>query len=129
MRDVDQPASGDECSLNQSQALKITESISLGNLYTDSSKTGKGCVFPTPGRSVWFGSSSVGEAPESQYTIKLSYRTHDVNSLPRKGSAQLTQVFAEVAAMLKTLHFKRPGVITGISPHAAPPGATVTIYD
>ena len=128
MRDVDQPASGGECTLNQSQALKVTKSISLGNLYTDSSKTGNGCVFPTSGRPVWFGSFSVGEAPESEYTIKLSYRTDNVNSLPKKGSADLMQVFAEVAAMLKTLHFKRPVVITGISPQAAPPGATVTIY-
>jgi hypothetical protein len=51
-----------------------------------------------------------------------------VNRLPRRGSAQLEQVFAEVAAMLKTLHFKRPIVISRISPQAAPAGATVTIY-
>ena len=92
------------------------------------SKTGNGCVFPSSGEPVWFGSFSVGSAPESEYTIKLCYRTDDVNSLPRRGSAQLEQVFAEVAAMLRTLHFKRPIVISGISPQAAPPGATVTIY-
>ena len=128
MLNVDRPASGGDCALSSSAALRITKSISLGNLYTDSSKTGKGCVFPSNGGSVWFGSFSVGEAPESEYTIKLSYNTDNVNSLPRKGSAQLTQVFTEVLAMLKTLHFKRPVVISGISPHAAPPGATVTIY-
>jgi hypothetical protein len=127
-RNVDQPASGGECSLSTSNALKVTKSISLGNLYTDSSKTGNGCVFPSSGSPVWFGSFSVGKAPESEYTIKLSYRTDDVDSLPRKGSAQLTRVFAEVVAMLKTLRFKRPITISGISPHSVPPGASVTIY-
>ena len=128
MLNVDGPASGGECALSSSGELRITKSISLGNLYTDSSKTGNGCVFPSSGEPAWFGSYSVGSAPENEYTIKLSYRTDDVNSLPRRGSPQLQQVFAEVVAMVKTLHFKRPVVISGISPQAAPPGATVTIY-
>ncbi len=128
MLNVDQPASGGECTLSSSGTLRITKSISLGNLYTDSSKTGNGCVYPSRGQPVWFGSFSVGSAPESEYTIKLSYRTDDVNSLPPRGSPQLLQVFSEVVAMVKTLHFKRPVVISGISPQAAPPGATVTIY-
>jgi hypothetical protein len=93
MRDVDQPASGAECALDHSDALKVTKSISLGNLYTDASKTGNGCVFPSSGEPVWFGAVPSGEAPESEYTIKLSYRTADVNSLPKKGSADLTLVF------------------------------------
>jgi hypothetical protein len=128
MKNVDQPASWGDCSQSQPSVLKVTRSISLGNLYTDSSKTANGCVFPSNGRPVWFGSLDAGDAPESEYTIKLSYRTDDVNSLPKKGSAQLSQVFIEVAARLKTLHFKRPIVISGISPRSAPPGATVTVY-
>jgi IPT/TIG domain len=128
MLNVDGPASGDACALSSPGALRITKSIALGNLYTDSSKTGNGCVFPSGGGSVWFGSFSVGSTSQSEYTIKLSYRTDDVNALPRRGSAQLEQVFAEVVAMLKTLHFKRPIVISRISPAAALPGATVTIY-
>jgi IPT/TIG domain len=128
MLNVDRPASGDECALSSSAGLIITKSISLGNLYTDSSKTGNGCVFPSSGEPVWFGSFCVGSAPESEYTIKLSYGTDDVNSLPRRGSPQLQQVFAEVVAMVRTLHFKRPVVISRIAPQAAPPGVTVTIY-
>jgi hypothetical protein len=128
MRNVDQPASGAECALNQSQAPKSTQAIELGSLYTDSSKTGNGCVFPTSGPPVWFGSYSGGEGPESEYTITLSYNTADVNSLPRIGSAQLTQVLAEVVAMLKTLRLKPPIIISEVSPQSAPPGAIVTIY-
>ena len=128
MGNVDQPASGAECAQYQSRALKITQAIELGSLYTDSSKTGIGCVFPTSGPPVWFGSYSGGDGPESEYTITLSYNTADVNSLPRNGSAQLTQVFSEVVAMLKTLRLKPPIVISEVSPQSAPPGATVTIY-
>ena len=125
---VDQPASSDECALYPSEALKVTKEIALSNLYTDSSKTGNGCVFPTGGPPVWLGSFFSGGGPESDYMITLSYNTTDVNGLPRKGSAQLTQVFAEVAAMLKSLRLKPPIVINEVSPPSAPPGATVTIY-
>ncbi|MFZ0773040.1 MAG: hypothetical protein WCA49_22500 [Candidatus Sulfotelmatobacter sp.] len=128
MGNVDQPASGAECALYPSKPLRVTKSIALGNLYTDSSKTGNGCMFPSSGKSVWFGSFGVAEAPQSESTIKLSYQTDDVNSLPDKGSAELTQVFAEVVDMLKTLHFKRLTTISRIFPRAAPPGATVTVY-
>jgi len=125
---VDQPASGGECALYPSDALKVTKEIALGNLYTDSSKMGNGCVFPTSGPPAWFGSFFSGGGPESEYTITLSYNTTDVNALPRKGSAQLRQVFTEVAAVLKTLRLKPPIVISEVSPQSAPPGATVTIY-
>jgi hypothetical protein len=73
MRNVDGPASGGECALSSSEALKITKSISLSNLYTDSSKSGNGCVFPSRGAPVWFGSLSGGSTSQSEYTIKLSY--------------------------------------------------------
>ena len=105
---VDQPAGGGECTLDRSDALKVTETISLGNLYTDSSKTGNGCVFPASGPPAWFGSFSRGDGPESEYTITLSYNSADVNGLPRKGSPELKQVFAEVVATLKTLRLKPP---------------------
>lgn len=128
-RNVDQPAIGDECA--QSDVTKVTKSISLGNLYTDSSKARGVCVFPSSGASVWFGSYFSGDGPESEYTITVSYNTdntEEVDSLPKKGSPELTQVFAEVAAMLKTLQLKPPITISRISPEWAPPGATVTIY-
>ena len=85
-------------------------------------------MFPSSGKSIWFGSFAVVETPQSESTIKLSHQTDDVNSLPGKGSAELTQVFAEVVDMLKTLRFKRLTTISRIFPHAAPPGATVTVY-
>lgn len=125
-RNVDQPASGSECA--QYDALVVTNEISLGNLYTDSSKTGNECVFPASGLPVWFGSSFSGNGPESEYTITLSYDTEDVNLLPRKGSPGLKQVFAEVVAMLKTLRLKPPVIITKVSPQSARPGETVTIH-
>lgn len=123
---VDQPASGGECA--QSEATIVSKTISLENLYTDSSKTGNGCTFPASGPAVWFGSFAGGDGPESEYTITLSYNTADVNSLPKKGSPELTQVFAEVVSMLKTLQLKPPISIARVSPESAPPGATVTIY-
>jgi hypothetical protein len=125
---VDQPAGGAECTLEPSDALKVTDAMSLGNLYTDSSKTGNGCVFPASGPPAWFGSFSGGDGPESEYTITLSYNSADVNSLPKKGSPELKQVFAEVVATLKTLRFKPPIVVSKVSPESAAPGATVTIY-
>jgi hypothetical protein len=127
-RHVDQPASGAECALYPSEALKVTKAISLGSLYTDSSKTENGCSFPTGSRAVWFGSFFSGDGPESDYTITLSYHTADVNSLPKKGSPELAQVFAEVVAMLKTLRLKPPITISRVFPESAPPGTTVTIY-
>lgn len=126
MRNVDGPASGAEC--GQFEPLKVTKEITLDGLYTDSSKTENGCVFPSAGPPAWFGSFDAGDGPESEYTITLSYTTADVNSLPRKDSSQLAQVFAEVASMLKTLQFRPPIVISKISPPSAPPGETVRIY-
>jgi hypothetical protein len=125
---VDQPAGSNECAQYPSEVLTVTKSISLGNLYTDSSKVGNGCIFPSSGASVWFGSFFSGPAPESEFTITLAYETADVNQLPKKGSPELTAVFTEVAAMLKTLHLKPPIVVSRVDPQSAPPGATVTIY-
>jgi IPT/TIG domain len=128
MGNVDQPASGAECSLSPSESLQVTKEMRLGSLYTDSSKTKNGCSFPAAGLPAWFGSFTAGDGPESEYTITLSYTTPDVNSLPRKGSRQLTQTFAEVVSMLKTLHLIPPIVIAKISPQSAAPGETITIY-
>ncbi len=125
---VDQPASGGECALYPSQALKVTKTIALGNLYTDGSKMGNGCVLPTSSPPAWFGSFFSGEGPESEYTITLSYNTADVNSLPKRGSQELGQVFAEAVSMLKTLHLKPPIIVSRVSPQSAGPGTTVTIY-
>src|ERR1700722_8660917 len=49
---VDQPAGGGECA--QSDQTRVSQEISLGNLYTDISKTGNGCVFPTDRQPAWF---------------------------------------------------------------------------
>ena len=106
----------------------VTREIVLGNLYADSSKTGNGCVFPTRGLPVWLGSSLSGKGPESEYTITLSCDVEDVNRLPRKGSPELKQVFAEVVATLKTLRLKPPVTISKVSPSSARPGATVRIH-
>jgi hypothetical protein len=77
---VDQPASGAECALYPSKAMRVRKSVSLGSLYTDGSKTGNGCVFPAGGPPVWFGSFFSGEGPENEYTITLCYNTADVNT-------------------------------------------------
>jgi IPT/TIG domain len=122
------PGSGAECAQWPFGVLKITESISLANLYTDSSKAGDVCVFPSSGKPVWFGSFFSAGATGSDYTITLSYDTTDVNSLPKKGSPELKRVFTEVAVMLRTLELKPPIVISKVSPTSAPPGATVTVY-
>jgi hypothetical protein len=127
MRNVDQPASGDECSVSRPHLLVVNATISLDSLYTDSSKTQNGCVFPAGGQSVWFGSFFSGKSEKSEYTISLGYETGDVNALPRIGSPALKQVFAEVRAMLKTLVLKPPIVISKIDPHSAAPDGQVTI--
>ena len=125
---VDQPAGGYECAQSQPEETTVTKAISLRNLYTDSSKADNGCSFPSSGQPVWFGSYFGGKASESEYTITLTYGTADVNSLPKKGSLELTHIFGEVVAMLKTLHLKPPIIISRVYPQSAPPGTTVTIY-
>jgi IPT/TIG domain len=127
-RNIDQPASGAECALYPSERLKVTRSISLGNLYTDSSKAGNGCIFPSGNSPVWFGSFFSGGGSESDYTITLAYNTTDVNNLPKKDSPELKRIFVEAAAMLRTLHLKPPIVVSRVSPQSAPSGATVTVY-
>ncbi len=49
LHNVDQPASGDECS--QSDRTNVNQSIYLINLYTDASKSGNGCNFPASRRT------------------------------------------------------------------------------
>ena len=126
MRNVDQPASGSDCA--QSDETTVTKEISLNNLYTDSSRTGNGCIFPLNSGPVWFGSLFSGPGSESEYTITLSYDTPDVNSLPKKGGLELNQIFHEVKEMLRTLQLKPPITISRIEPSSAPPGATVTVH-
>lgn len=126
MRNVDQPASSNDCA--QSDETVVTKELSLGNLYTDRSKTGSGCVFPANHEPVWFGSLVSASGSESEFTVTLSYDTTDVNSLPKKGSPELKQIFGEVKEMLETLHLKPPIIISRIEPSSAPPAATVTIY-
>jgi IPT/TIG domain-containing protein len=128
MSNVDHPAGGFECALWPPKRMIITKAMALNNLYTDSSKAANGCTFPSGGQPVWFGSYFCGEGSESEYAISLAYDTVDVNSLPKKGSLELTHILGEVAAMLKTLHLKPPIVISRVYPQSAPPGATVTIY-
>lgn len=126
--DVAQPPGAIECAQWPGEQMTVTSTTSLRNLYTDSSKVGNGCVFPSTGRPVWFCSYFSGKASEGEYSITLAYRTADVNSLPRKGSAELTRVLGEAVTMLKTLHLKPPIVVSRVYPRSAPPGATVTIY-
>jgi hypothetical protein len=100
----------------------------MGNLYTDRSKSGSGCAFPSSGQPVWFGSLFCGEGSESEYTITVGYDTDKVDALPRKDSAELKKVFTEVVEMLKTLELKPPILIARISPESATVGTTVTVY-
>lgn len=126
MRNVDQPAGGWECS--QTDRMLVTSSMSLLNLYTDKSKTGSGCTFPSDPHPAWFGSLFSGSDHESDYAITLSYDTADVNTMPKRNSPELKSIFRDVVAMLKTLSLKPPVLITKVDPEAASPGATVTVY-
>jgi IPT/TIG domain-containing protein len=128
MRNVDQPAGGFECAQMPPDEMVVTKALSLYNLYTDRSKVNNGCVFPSSGRPVWFGSMFGGEGSESDYAITLSYSTKDVNDLPKKGSLELKHVFADVVEMLKSLQLKPPIAVSKIYLQSTHPGATVTIY-
>lgn len=128
MKSVEGPQSGFECSQSPGDSIEVNKTISLGNLYTDSSKTGSGCVFPSDGQPVWFGSLFSGKGPEGEYTITLLYDTTDVNLLPRKNTPALRQIFQDVVVMLRSLELKPPIIISKIEPQSAPPGDTVTIY-
>lgn len=124
MRGVDQPAGGFECA----EATPAPRAKSrLYSFYTDSSKTGNGCVFPSDGKSAWFGATAEC-AGQAECTITLDYDTNDVNALPKKGSAELQQVFGEVESMLGTLRFKKFCSIFKVSPQAVAPGEIVTVY-
>jgi hypothetical protein len=125
---LDDPSDSPKCALWPPEKMIVNKSMSLGNLYTTSSKSESGCTFPTSGQSVWFGSYVNGEGRESEYTITLMYDTTDVNRLPGKNSPELRHIFRDVVAMLKTLDLKPPILITKVDPQSAPPGATVTIY-
>jgi len=128
MANVDQPAGGFECSQSSSKPTIVNKDISLGNLYTDRSKSENGCIFPASGQTVWFGSFFCGEGSESEYAITLGYDTDNVNELPEKDSAELKNVFIDVVEMLKTLDLKPPILISRISPASAPVGTAVTVY-
>lgn len=126
MANVDQ--SSFECAQMPSDAIVVSEDLSLWNLYTDKSKVGNGCVFPSGDRSVWFGSVFSGPGSESDYSITLTYSGDEVDSFPTKDSVELRRIFAEVKEMLKTLQLKPPIVISGIEPQSSSPGARVTIH-
>jgi IPT/TIG domain len=128
MANVDQPAGGFECAEMPADAIVVSENLSLSNLYTDSSKIGNGCVFPSSGRPVWFGSVFSGPGSESDYSITLTYSSNEIDGFPSKDSVELRRVFAEVKEMLKTLQLKPPIVISGIDPESSSPGAKVTIH-
>ncbi len=124
---LDDPSNSVKCALWPPSQLIVNKAMSLSTLYT-ASKSEDRCTFPASGQSVWFGSYFLGEGSESEYTVSLAYKTDDVNRLPKKGSAELRQIFADVVAMLKTLNLKPPILITKVVPQSAPPGATVTVY-
>ena len=128
MANVDQPAGGFECAQTPSDAIVVSEDLSLWNLYADNSKVGNGCVFPSGGRPVWFGSVFSGPGSESDYSITLTYSSNEVDSFPNKDSVELRRIFGEVKEMLKTLQLKPPIVISGIDPGSSSPGARVTIH-
>jgi hypothetical protein len=123
-----QPAGGFECAQMPSDAIVVSEDLSLWNLYTDKSKVGNGCVFPSGGRPVWFGSVFSGRGSESDYSITFTYSSNEVDGFPSKDSVELGRIFAEVKEMLKTLQLKPPIVISGIYPESSSPGARVTIH-
>lgn len=125
---VAQPAGGFECAQMPSDAIVVSENLSLWNLYTDNSKVGNGCVFPSNGRPVWFGSVFSGPGSESDYSITLTYSSNEIDGFPSKDSVELRRVFGEVKEMLNTLQLKPPIVISGIDPESSSPGATVTIH-
>ena len=128
MANVDQPAAGFECAEMPADAIVVSESLSLANLYTDSAKVGNGCVFPSSGRPVWFGSVFSGPGSESDYAITLTYSSSEVNDFPLKDSMELRHVFAEVGEMLRTLQLKRPIIISRVDPQSTSPATSVTIY-
>jgi IPT/TIG domain len=128
MANVDQPAGGFECAQTPSDAIVVSEDLSLWNLYTNKSKVGNGCVFPSGGRPVWFGSVFSGPGSESDYSITLTYSSSEVDSFPNKDNVELRRIFGEVKEMLKTLQLKPPIVISGIDPESSSPGARVTIH-
>mgnify|MGYP001457316282 CR=1 FL=1 len=128
MANVDQPAGGWECADSSSDSVFVTKELSLRSLYTDSSKVGSGCVFPSSAKSVWFGSFSGGNTSQTEYTITLYYDTNDVNELPVRHDPELERTFQEVAAILQTLEFKTPLVISRIDPVSVTAGETATIY-
>jgi len=128
MANVDQPAGGFECAQMPVDAIVVSEALSLANLYTDSSKVGNGCVFPSSGRSVWFGSVFSGPGSESDYAITLTYSSSAVNDFPLKGSMELRNVFAEVGEMLRSLQLKPPIFISRVDPQSTSPGTSITIY-
>lgn len=128
MGNVDQPAGGSECAEWPAEELVVTKAMSLRTLYTDSSKVNNGCIFPSGGQSVWFGSYFSGEGSESDYAIMLTYVTDDVNGLPKKGTPELKHVFTEVVQMLKSLQLKPPIIVSKLDRRSASPGTTVTIY-
>ncbi len=127
MRGVDQPAEGFECAETSSAAHASAAEAKLNSLYTDSSKTGNGCVFPDDGKSAWFGATAEC-VDQAECTITLDYDADDVNALPKKDSAELKQVFGEVETMLRTLHFKQFFSIARVIPEAVAPGGIVTVY-
>lgn len=125
---VDQPAQGEFC--GQAEKRNITATLVLTDYYTDASQWAKyfpgsedQCALPTDGKSAWFGSISYGPADKvfgrsiasgafDQYLINFSYKTSDVNQLPKKGSPELDRVFNEVNTMLKTLTLTTDSSIT-----------------
>src|SRR5579872_3863876 len=128
MAEVDQPAGGFECTAASRDVIFVTKDLSVGNLYTDSSKVGAGCHFPKGGKSVWFGSFSGGIGAETEYTVTFYYDTDDVNELLRRGDPELQRAFREVAEILRTLELKTPLGISSIDPASAAPGEKVALH-
>lgn len=128
MGNVDQPAGGFECAETPADAIVVSESLSMANLYTDSAKVGNGCAFPPSGHSVWFGSVFSGPGSESDYAITLTYSSSEVNDFPPKNGMELKHVFAEVSEMLRTLQLKPPISISRVDPQSSSPGTSITIY-
>jgi cytoskeletal protein RodZ len=116
MAQVEQPASPTDCSIDAQSSESINSSVSLFNLYTDNTKIHNGCIFPSSGESVWFGSYTSGSAtafgrttsPDvfNEFAITVAYNTKNVNSLPKKNDPVLNSTLADVVSMLKTLKLK-----------------------
>lgn len=87
------------------------------DLYVDTAHKPAWCAAPASGKTVWYFSyiSDIDEGyfnyyqagEPTAYVITMAYNSKDVNSLPVKGSVELTTALNEMTDILKTLQLKK----------------------